>query len=150
AHWHAWTTRVSCAMRSTTRSRHCSGRWQCSRSNTTSSSCGCLRRRSPVSVPRPVRPTVELPPACWRRAGRSAVQVFTLCACLDAMVPMSEPIRLAKRVADLARCSRAEAEQYIEGGWGRVNGDVVEEPQFPVTTQAVEIDPEARRTPTET
>ena len=62
---------------------------------------------------------------------------------------MSEPIRLAKRVADLARCSRAEAEQYIEGGWVRVDGDVVEEPQFPVTTQAVEIDPEAKLTPTE-
>lgn len=62
---------------------------------------------------------------------------------------MSEPIRLAKRVADLARCSRAEAEQYIEGGWVRVDGDVVEEPQFPVTTQAVEIDPDAKLTPTE-
>lgn len=62
---------------------------------------------------------------------------------------MSEPIRLAKRVAELVRCSRVEAEQYIEGGWVRVDGDVVEEPQFPVTTQAVEIDPDAQLTPTE-
>ena len=62
---------------------------------------------------------------------------------------MSEPIRLAKRVAEIARCSRAEAEQYIEGGWVRVDGEVVEEPQFPVTTQAVEIDPDAQLTPTE-
>lgn len=62
---------------------------------------------------------------------------------------MSEPVRLAKRVADLARCSRAEAEQYIEGGWVRVNGDVIEEPQFMVSTQAVEIDPDARLIPAE-
>ena len=62
---------------------------------------------------------------------------------------MSEPVRLAKRVADLARCSRAEAEQYIEGGWVSVDGERVEEPQFPVTTQAVEIDPDAKLTPTE-
>ncbi|MDQ3511981.1 MAG: rRNA pseudouridine synthase [Pseudomonadota bacterium] len=62
---------------------------------------------------------------------------------------MSEPVRLAKRVADLARCSRAQAEQYIEGGWVRVNGEVIEEPQFMVSGQAVEIDPDARLTPAE-
>jgi len=27
-------------------------------------------------------------------------------------------------------CSRAEAEQYIEGGWVRVDSDVVEDPQW--------------------
>lgn len=62
---------------------------------------------------------------------------------------MSEPVRLAKRVADIARCSRSEAEQFIEGGWVRVDGEVVEEPQFMVADQAVEIDPEAQLTPTE-
>ena len=62
---------------------------------------------------------------------------------------MSDPICLAKRVADLAHCSLAEAELYIGGGWVSVDGDVVEEPQFPVTNQAVEIDPHARLTPTE-
>lgn len=60
---------------------------------------------------------------------------------------MSDPIRLGKRVADLARCSDAQAGQYIDGGWVRVDGDVVEDPQFPVTTQAVEIDPRARLAP---
>lgn len=40
--------------------------------------------------------------------------------------------RLAKRVAEIKACSRREAEQYIEGGWVRVNGQVVEEPQFRV------------------
>ena len=62
---------------------------------------------------------------------------------------MSEPVRLAKRVAELVRCSRVEAEQYVEGGWVRVDGEVVEEPQFMVTTQAVEIDPDAQLETTE-
>lgn len=62
---------------------------------------------------------------------------------------MSEPVRLAKRVAEQARCSRAEAEQYIEGGWVSVDGAVVEEPQFLVSTQVVEIDPAARLEATE-
>src|SRR5450830_610943 len=51
--------------------------------------------------------------------------------------------RLAKRVAALVPCSRREAEQYIEGGWVRVNGQVVEEPMFRVSEQRVEIDPQA-------
>ncbi|MDQ6881860.1 MAG: RNA pseudouridine synthase [Pseudomonadota bacterium] len=53
---------------------------------------------------------------------------------------MSEPARLAKRVAELKGCSRREAEQYIEGGWVKVDGTVVEEPMFRVQEQAVEID----------
>jgi len=56
---------------------------------------------------------------------------------------MSEPIRLAKRVAELMGCSRAEAEQYIEGGWVTVDGETVEAPQHPVTDERVEIDPGA-------
>ena len=48
--------------------------------------------------------------------------------------------RLAKRVAALLTCSRREAEQYIEGGWVRVDGRVVEEPMFRVSTQKIEID----------
>lgn len=54
---------------------------------------------------------------------------------------MAEPIRLAKRVAAMVPCSRREAEQYIEGGWVRVEGKVIEEPQFRVADeQRVEID----------
>jgi len=41
-------------------------------------------------------------------------------------------VRLAKRVAELKACSRAEAERYIEGGWVSVNGTVVELPQHRV------------------
>ena len=40
-------------------------------------------------------------------------------------------------------CSRREAEQYIEGGWVRVEGQVVEEPQFKVVNQKVELDKNA-------
>ena len=35
---------------------------------------------------------------------------------------MSDAVRPAKHVADLARCSRIEAEQYIKGGWVSVEG----------------------------
>jgi 23S rRNA pseudouridine2604 synthase len=62
---------------------------------------------------------------------------------------MTEPVRLAKRVAELRACSRREAEQFITGGWVRVDGVVVEEPQFRVTDQRVEIDPQADLSQTE-
>ena len=54
------------------------------------------------------------------------------------------PVRLAKRVAELKGCSRSEAERYIEGGWVRVNGTVVETPAFKVAPQqTVTLDPHA-------
>ncbi|OJW84211.1 RNA pseudouridine synthase [Thiobacillus sp. 65-1402] len=56
---------------------------------------------------------------------------------------MTDPVRLAKRVAELRACSRREAEQIIAGGWVRVDGVVIEEPQFRVTDQRIEIDPQA-------
>ena len=52
-------------------------------------------------------------------------------------------MRLSKCVAELKACSRREAEQYIEGGWVRVAGIVIEEPQFRVHDEAVDIDPHA-------
>ena len=60
--------------------------------------------------------------------------------------PVPEPSagdRLAKRVATLVPCSRSEAEQYIEGGFVRVNGLVVEEPQHRVHLETITIDPNA-------
>src|SRR5688572_9888634 len=53
------------------------------------------------------------------------------------------PMRLDKRLVQLAGCSRGDAERYIEGGWVRVDGEVVDEPQHPVTTEAVTLDPDA-------
>lgn len=59
-----------------------------------------------------------------------------------------EPQRLSKEVAALVPCSRREAEQYIAQGWVRVDGQVVEEPQFRVGEgQRVEVDPGARLQP---
>jgi 23S rRNA pseudouridine2604 synthase len=55
----------------------------------------------------------------------------------------TEGERLSKRVAFLMRCSRREAEQYIEGGWVQVNGQVVEEPMARVSDQTVLVDPHA-------
>ena len=53
-------------------------------------------------------------------------------------------IRLAKRVAEMIPCSRNEAEQYIAGGWIRVDGLLVEEPGARVLDeQEVVIDPDA-------
>jgi len=56
---------------------------------------------------------------------------------------MTEPVRLAKALAQMLNCSRREAEQYIEGGWVRVDGVVVEEPQFRVGDQKLELDRDA-------
>ncbi|MBG6070950.1 MULTISPECIES: rRNA pseudouridine synthase [unclassified Polaromonas] len=56
---------------------------------------------------------------------------------------MTEPVRLAKRLADMLACSRREAEQYIEGGFVTVDGVVVEEPQFRVQNQSIVLAPDA-------
>ena len=56
---------------------------------------------------------------------------------------MNQPVRLAKRLAEMLACSRREAEQYIEGGWVTVDGVVVEEPQFRVASQRIEVSPDA-------
>ena len=61
----------------------------------------------------------------------------------------AEPMRLAKRVAELQRCSRRDAELFIQGGWVQVDGVVVEQPQFLVGTQDIKIDPNAQLAPIE-
>jgi 23S rRNA pseudouridine2604 synthase len=66
----------------------------------------------------------------------------------DDTVP-NEPVRLAKRVVALTGCSRSEAEQYIEGGWVRVDGVVIEAPQHPVRDEVISLDPGATLVPTE-
>jgi hypothetical protein len=50
-----------------------------------------------------------------------------------------EGIRLAKRVAEILKCSRAEAEQVIVGGWVKVNQVVVDEPAHRVTDEAIDF-----------
>jgi len=60
---------------------------------------------------------------------------------------MSDPIRLSKRLIELIRCSRREAEQYIEGGWVLVDGEIIDQPQFKIADQKVELHPEATLAP---
>jgi 23S rRNA pseudouridine2604 synthase len=60
---------------------------------------------------------------------------------------MSEPIRLSKRVIELTGCSRAEAERYVEGGCVRVDGEVVDRPEWPITGERVEVDRDATAAP---
>ena len=57
---------------------------------------------------------------------------------------MTDTIRLAKRVAEIAQCSRADAERYVEDGWVTVDGVVVDRPQHKVSDEQVAIDPAAR------
>ena len=57
---------------------------------------------------------------------------------------MPTPIRLAKYVADLAHCSRIEAEQYIKNGWVSVDGRVSEDPALPVLGNTVVLDAAAQ------
>lgn len=56
---------------------------------------------------------------------------------------MTDSIRLSKRVAELRECSRREAEQLITAGWVRVDGSVVDTPEFRVSGQRIDIDPNA-------
>lgn len=63
---------------------------------------------------------------------------------MSAMNP-PEGIRLAKRVADILKCSRSEAEQVIVGGWVKVNDVVVDDPARRVTDQQIDIHSTAQR-----
>lgn len=52
---------------------------------------------------------------------------------------MTDSVRLSKHLIELIGCSRREAQLYIEGGWVLVNAAIVDEPQFPITDQQVEL-----------
>lgn len=62
----------------------------------------------------------------------------------------NEPMRLAKHLAAVHNLSRATAEQYIEGGYVRVNGVVIESPQHRVKgdgSERIELDTQAKLSP---
>ncbi len=59
-------------------------------------------------------------------------------------IPMSKPLRLDRRVADLMHCSRGEAQQYVEGGWVLVDGRIVDQAQTMVTNEQVGIAADAK------
>ena len=54
-------------------------------------------------------------------------------------------VRLSKRVAEILKCSRSEAEQVIVGGWVKVNDQVVDEPAHRVTHEKIDIHSTAQR-----
>jgi len=54
-------------------------------------------------------------------------------------------IRLSKRVAEILKCSRSEAEQVIVGGWVKVNDVVVDEPAHRVADEKIDIHSTAQR-----
>ncbi|MEO5595646.1 MAG: rRNA pseudouridine synthase [Lysobacteraceae bacterium] len=62
---------------------------------------------------------------------------------------MPDPVRLSRRVAELAGCTRAQAEQYIRNGWVTVDGSVIEAPQHSIFGHHVELAADARLEPVE-
>lgn len=99
---------------------------------------------------RPLAATATPAPPARRPNAKPRKRPITALRTKPATAPVSEPQvlpetgdRLAKRVATMVPCSRSEAEQYIEGGWVKVNGQVVEEPQARVQDQTITIDPNA-------
>ena len=59
---------------------------------------------------------------------------------------MSEAIHLDKHLVALIQCSRGEAQKYIEGGWVLVDGEVIDQPQFKILEQKVELHTDANLT----
>lgn len=62
-------------------------------------------------------------------------------------VPMTEPVRLSRRLVALVGCSRAEADRFIENGFVRVDGVVVEDPRTPIADEIVTLDEGASSAP---
>ena len=52
--------------------------------------------------------------------------------------------RINKRMAELGLCSRREADEWVENGWVRVNGQVAEMGQQVTPTDRIEIDKQAQ------
>lgn len=61
------------------------------------------------------------------------------CTLLFRFFLMTDSVRLSKHLINLIGCSRREAQLYIEGGWVLVDGHIIDEPQFPITNQQVEL-----------
>ncbi len=54
-------------------------------------------------------------------------------------------IRINKRIADMGMCSRREADEWVEKGWVRINGEVAVMGQNVVPGDRIEIDDQARQ-----
>jgi 23S rRNA pseudouridine2604 synthase len=90
------------------------------------------------SVARPAAPRAEaLAPAPHTLPPRSETPRDQAAPAPAARRPQNEPPRLAKRVSEMALCSRRQADEWIENGWVRVDGAVV-------TTLGVRVHPNAK------
>ncbi len=99
---------------------------------------------APIAAPKAATPpaaALHAPPRKGAPAKDGTSQVTK--PAKPVRLPVDDGERLSKRVAQMVPCSRSEAEQYIAGGWVRVDGKVVEEPQTRVRQQTVTIDPNA-------
>jgi 23S rRNA pseudouridine2604 synthase len=62
---------------------------------------------------------------------------------IKAAAAPAESMRLNKRMADLGLCSRREADDWIEQGWVKVNGQVAAVGAKVVPQDRVEVDKKA-------
>src|SRR5450830_1048443 len=89
--------------------------------------------RTPIPVKRPLpAPGAERRPDRGERGERPARTEGAI-----------ETVRLNKRMAELRLCSRREADDWVEKGWVRVNGEVAEMGQQVKHSDRIEIAPEA-------
>ncbi len=63
---------------------------------------------------------------------------------VKAPVAAQEPIRLNKRMAELGLCSRREADEWIEQGWVKVNGEIAPMGVKVTPQDRVEVDKRAQ------
>lgn len=99
--------------------------------------------RRPAARPAP-SPSAPAP----HRAKKAAIAVGTGSPALGQPAPEHAPgsVRLSKRMSELGLASRREADEWIEKGWVRVDGEVVRELGSRVLPdQAVTIDSQARQ-----
>jgi 23S rRNA pseudouridine2604 synthase len=79
----------------------------------------------------------DIPKTALAKTPTQAIRV------IKAPVAPQEPIRLNKRMADLGLCSRREADEWIEQGWVKVNGEIAAVGAKVTPKDRVEVDKRA-------
>ena len=91
-------------------------------------------------------PTPKSPTARSRRAQETKRRAAPAPKAAPPPVEKSDEPRLSKRMSELGLCSRREADEWIENGWVKVDGVVVNTLGVRVTRDAkIDIDPAARQ-----
>jgi 23S rRNA pseudouridine2604 synthase len=100
----------------------------------------------PRNAPQPWRER-DYPPAADRPTRRDAARPQPVPTTAPAARPAGAPAigeRLNKRLADMRLCSRREADEWIERGWVRVNGEVAVMGQRVRPNDEVQVDERAK------